>query len=54
MARYKGELDILVEGAKSIDSLKPGDKVLIAEACTHHALTGDIGRQKLPAWLENK
>lgn len=54
MARYKGELDIFARGAKAIDDLKPGDKVLIAEACTHHALTGDIGRQKLPAWLENK
>lgn len=54
MARYKGELDVFVKGAKAIDTLKPGDKVLIAEACTHHALKGDIGRQKLPAWLENK
>ena len=54
MARYKGDLDIFVKGAKAIDTLKPGDKVLIAEACTHHALTGDIGRQKLPKWLENK
>lgn len=54
MARYKGELDIFVKGAKAIDDLKPGDKVLIAEACTHHALKGDIGREKLPNWLESK
>lgn len=54
MARYKGDLDILKSGAKAIDSLKPGDKVLIAEACTHHPLKGDIGREKLPNWLKEK
>ncbi|EYE88225.1 GTP-binding protein [Fervidicella metallireducens AeB] len=54
MARYKGELDIFIKGAEAIDKLKPGDKVLIAEACTHHPLKGDIGREKLPMWLEDK
>ncbi len=54
MARYKGDLEMLVKGAKVINSLKPGDKVLIAEACTHHALQGDIGREKLPMWLNQK
>ena len=54
MARYKGDLDILVKGAKAINTLKPGDKILIAEACTHHALLGDIGREKLPVWLSKK
>lgn len=54
MARYKGDLKTFVEGARAIDNLKPGDKVLIAEACTHHPLKGDIGREKLPAWLEAK
>jgi [FeFe] hydrogenase H-cluster maturation GTPase HydF len=54
LARYKGDLELLVKGAKSINSLKPGDKVLIAEACTHHALHGDIGREKLPGWLNSK
>lgn len=54
MARYKGDLSILVKGAKAIDNLKPGDKILIAEACTHHALKNDIGREKLPNWLKNK
>jgi len=52
MARYKGDLDIFVKGARSIDSLKSGDKVLIAEACTHHPLEGDIARTKLPNWLK--
>ena len=54
MARYKGDLKSLIKGAKAIDSLKPGDKVLIAEACTHHALKGDIGREKIPNWLNEK
>jgi [FeFe] hydrogenase H-cluster maturation GTPase HydF len=54
MARYKGDLGILVKGAKAINKLKPGDRVLIAEACTHHPLKNDIGREKLPAWLEQK
>jgi len=51
MARYKGDLSVFVDGAEAISRLKDGDKVLIAEACTHHALQGDIGREKLPAWL---
>lgn len=51
MAGFKGDIDILVRGAKSIRDLKLGDKVLIAEACTHHALKNDIGREKLPKWL---
>lgn len=52
MARYKGDLDKFYAGAKAIKNLKPGDKVLIAEACTHHQLKGDIAREKLPNWLE--
>jgi [FeFe] hydrogenase H-cluster maturation GTPase HydF len=50
-ARYKGDLETLVAGAKAIDSLKPGDKVLIAEGCTHHRQADDIGRVKIPRWL---
>lgn len=52
MARYKGSLELFVKGAEAIDSLKEGDKVLIAEACTHHALKNDIAREKLPRWLQ--
>jgi [FeFe] hydrogenase H-cluster maturation GTPase HydF len=52
MARYKGDLDIFIKGAHSIDNLKSSDKVLIAEACTHHPLEGDIARTKLPNWLK--
>ncbi|HHY46762.1 MAG TPA: [FeFe] hydrogenase H-cluster maturation GTPase HydF [Firmicutes bacterium] len=50
-ARYKGDLDALVRGVKAVDSLRPGDKVLVAEACTHHAVEDDIGRVKIPRWL---
>ncbi len=51
MARYKGDIEEFVKGARAIADLKPGDKVLIAESCTHHALKGDIAREKLPNWL---
>ncbi len=50
-ARYKGDLSALAEGAKAIDDLAPGDKVLIAEACTHHRVEDDIGTVKIPRWL---
>lgn len=50
-ARYKGELNQLVVGAKSIESLQSGDKVLIAEGCTHHRQADDIGKVKIPRWL---
>lgn len=50
-ARYKGDLWHVVKGAKALDSLKDGDRVLICEGCTHHRQCGDIGTQKLPAWI---
>ncbi len=50
-ARYKGDLQTLVEGVLAVNSLKAGDKVLIAEACTHHPVADDIGRVKIPRWL---
>ena len=50
-ARYKGDLRTVVEGAFQLDRLKDGDKVLISEGCTHHRQCGDIGTQKLPAWI---
>lgn len=51
-ARYKGNLQALVSGAKAIDALMPGQKVLIAEGCTHHRQCEDIGTVKLPGWIE--
>lgn len=50
-SRYKGDLPSLVAGARAIDSLEDGDVVLIAETCTHHPLTDDIGRIKIPRWM---
>ena len=51
-ARYKGDLETLVNGVKAIKSLKDGDSILIAEGCTHHRQCGDIGSVKIPAMLE--
>ena len=51
-ARYKGDAEIMVKGAEVIDRLADGDKVLIAEACSHHALEDDIGKVKIPRWIE--
>lgn len=50
-ARYKGDLEIYIRGIKGIDRLNSGDKVLIAEACTHHRTPDDIGTVKIPRWL---
>ena len=50
-ARYKGDLEELVRGVKAIKKLKPGDKVLIAEGCTHHRQPDDIGKVKIPRWI---
>ena len=51
LAAAKGDLGVFVEGAKAIDRLKSGDRVLIAEACSHVPDTEDIGRVKIPALL---
>lgn len=51
MARHKGDLVTLAAGAKAIDSLKAGDRILIAEGCTHHRQADDIGKGKIPRWL---
>ena len=53
-ARLKGDLLKMAEGAKEIARLQDGDKVLIAEACTHHAIDDDIGTVKIPNWLKKK
>ncbi|MBQ9903779.1 MAG: [Synergistaceae bacterium] len=52
-ARYKGDLKTLAEGAEKLASLNDGDKVLISEGCTHHRQCGDIGTEKMPAWIRN-
>ena len=50
-ARYKGSLPQQLAGAKTLETLQDGDAVLIAEGCTHHRQCGDIGTEKLPAWI---
>ncbi len=50
-ARFKGDLVEMVRGTTAIDRLKPGDRVLVAESCTHHPIGDDIGRVKIPRWL---
>ena len=51
-ARYKGDLEVLVQGAKKLDKLCDGDKILISEGCTHHRQCNDIGSVKLPGWIK--
>ena len=53
-ARLKGDLNAFIQGAKAIDTLKDGDKVLILESCTHHAIEDDIGKVKIPNLLRKK
>jgi [FeFe] hydrogenase H-cluster maturation GTPase HydF len=50
-SRFKGDLVSQTIGATAIDTLRAGDRVLIAEACTHHPIGEDIGRVKIPRWL---
>jgi len=51
-SRMKGDFDNYIKGAEKISKLQDGDKVMIMESCTHHVSCEDIGRVKLPAWLE--
>lgn len=50
-ARFQGDLNEMVLGATAIDRLKPDDKILIAESCSHHPIGEDIGTVKIPRWL---
>ncbi len=50
-ARFKGDLASQVEGTLAVEDLKSGDRILIAEACSHHPIGEDIGRVKIPRWL---
>ncbi len=50
-ARYKGDLVELVKGVRTVEKLKDGDRILIAESCTHHRQSDDIGTVKIPRWL---
>lgn len=52
MARYKGDLEVQIAGAKAIETLQDGDTVLISEGCTHHRQCDDIGTVKMPRWVK--
>lgn len=52
MSRAKGDINALANGAQAVENLQDGDRVLILEACTHHALKGDIAREKIPNMLK--
>ena len=52
LARHKGPFDSYLEGTPKIDTLKDGDRVLILESCTHQVNCDDIGRYKIPSWLQ--
>jgi predicted GTPase len=52
MARHKGFLETAVKGASALKTIKNGDKILIAEGCTHHRQCEDIGTVKLPRWIQ--
>lgn len=50
-ARYKGNLETVVRGARALETLEDGDTILISEGCTHHRQCDDIGTVKLPRWV---
>lgn len=54
MAAFKGDIDYFARSAAAIRTLKTGDRILIAEACTHAPASEDIGRVKIPALLQKK
>ena len=51
MARFQGDLTEMASGTAVISKLREGDSVLIAETCSHHPTEDDIGRVKIPNWL---
>jgi len=50
-ARLKGDLVTMTEGVLAVETLRPGDRILVAESCSHHPIAEDIGRVKIPRWL---
>lgn len=54
MSRFKGDLAEQARGVEAIDRLQDGDRVLVAEACTHHAIDGDIGRVRIPEAIRRR
>lgn len=52
-ARYKGSLKTTVNGARKLETLQDGDKILVSEGCTHHRQCEDIGTVKIPRWVSS-
>ncbi len=52
LARYKGPFEAYLEGTPKISTLKNGDTILMLESCTHHVSCDDIGRVKIPRWMD--
>lgn len=53
LARFKGDFENYLKGTPKISDLKDGDRVLLLESCTHHVACDDIGRTKIPRWINN-
>jgi [FeFe] hydrogenase H-cluster maturation GTPase HydF len=53
LARFKGDFDNYLKGTPKISDLKDGDRVLLLESCSHHVACDDIGRTKIPRWINN-
>jgi predicted GTPase len=53
LARFKGDFDSYLQGTPKISELKDDDRVLLLESCTHHIACDDIGRVKIPRWINN-
>jgi [FeFe] hydrogenase H-cluster maturation GTPase HydF len=51
LARYNADLAVMTRGIQALAALEDNDRILIAEACTHHAIEDDIGRVKIPRWI---
>ena len=50
-ARLKSDMRTFINGTAAIDNLRSGDRILVSESCSHHAMEDDIGRIKIPRWL---
>jgi [FeFe] hydrogenase H-cluster maturation GTPase HydF len=53
LARFKGDFDNYLKGTPKISELRDGDRVLLLESCSHHVACDDIGRTKIPRWINN-
>ncbi len=53
LARFKGDFENYIKGTPAISGLKDGDRVLVLESCTHHVSCDDIGRTRIPRWINN-